>query len=70
MNLKVSNESETGLNTEFINTDSGRHMSLEHVIEQIENGNKNYTGYQTVTNPNGTTYIRSKPDGNKNNNIE
>ncbi|MDF2986854.1 MAG: hypothetical protein K0R50_2364 [Eubacterium sp.] len=70
MNLKVSNESETGLNTEFINTDSGRHMSLEHVIEQIENGNKNYTGYQTVTNQNGTTYIRSKPDGNKNNNIE
>ena len=59
MNLKVSNESETGLNTEFINTDSGRHMSLEHVIEQIENGNKNYIGYQTVTNPNGTTYIRS-----------
>lgn len=70
MNLKVSNESETGLNTEFINIDSGRHMSLEHVIEQIENGNKNYTGYQTVTNSNGTTYIRSKPDGNKNNNIE
>ncbi|NSI90572.1 DUF3892 domain-containing protein [[Clostridium] scindens] len=70
MNLKVSKQSNTGLNTEFVNTDSGRHISLEHAIRQIENGNPNYKNYQTVSLTNGTTYIRSKADGNTKNNIE
>ena len=48
MNLKVSKQSNTGLNTEFVNMDSGRHISLEHAIRQIENGNPNYKNYQTV----------------------
>ena len=70
MELKVFQESATGLNTKFVNQESGRILSLEHVITQIQNGNSNYKNYQTVTNSNGTTYVRSKPDGNTRNNIE
>lgn len=70
MNLRVSKESSSGLNTEFVNTESGRHFSLEHVITQIENGNSSYKGYQTVSLPNGTKYVRSVADGNSKNNIE
>lgn len=70
MRLKVKEESNTGLNTRFVNEESGRTMSLEHVIDQIENGNPNYNKYEKVQNPNGTVYVRSKPDGNQNNNIE
>lgn len=32
MNLKVTKQSDTGLNMEFVNVDSGRHVSLEHAI--------------------------------------
>lgn len=70
MKLKVTRQSNTGLNIEFVNTDSGRHISLEHAIRQIENGNPNYENYQTVNLSNGTTYIRSKADDSKRNNIE
>lgn len=70
MLLKVTEESGTGLNTRFVNQESGRSMSLEHVITQIDNGNPNYRNYEKVTNPNGTTYVRSKPDGSISNNIE
>lgn len=70
MNLKVSKQSNTGLNTEFVNVDSGRHISLNHAIRQIKNGNPNYKNYQTVNLTNGTTYIRSKTDGCTKNNIE
>lgn len=70
MLLKVTEESGTGLNTRFVNQESGRSMSLEHVITQIDNGNPNYRNYEKVTNPNGTTYVRSKPDGRTSNNIE
>lgn len=70
MRLKVTEESGTGLNTRFVNQESGRSMSLEHVITQIDNGNPNYRNYEKVTNPNGTTYVRSKPDGSVSNNIE
>ena len=70
MELKVTSESKSGLNKEFVNIESGRHVSLEHAISQIENGNKNYSNYQTVSKSNGTTYIRSKADGNVANNIE
>ena len=70
MRLKVKEESKTGLNTRFVNEESGRTMSLEHVITQIENGNPNYQGYEKVQNSNGTVYVRSRPDGNQKNNIE
>lgn len=70
MKLKATKQSTTGLNTEFVNIDSGRHVSLEHAIKQIEKGNPNYRQYQTVNLSNGTKYIRSKADGNERNNIE
>lgn len=70
MKLEVSKESETGLNVEFINTETGRHIPLKQAVEQIEKGNKNYEDYQVVEKSNGTTYIRSKPDGTVKNNIE
>ncbi|MCU0079194.1 DUF3892 domain-containing protein [Extibacter muris] len=70
MELKVNKESKTGLNTEFINLESGRKVSLQHAIEQIEKSNPNYKNYETVTKANGTTYVRSKADGSLKNNIE
>ena len=70
MLLKVNKESKSGLNTEFVNVESGRRISLSHAIEQIGKGNPNYSGYQTVINPSGTVYVRSKADSSKRNNIE
>ncbi len=70
MNLKVIEQSESGLITRFVNQDTGYTFSREHVIDQINNGNPNYARYHTVTNPNGTVYVRSNADGSKNNNIE
>lgn len=69
MRLKATEETSTGLNTQFKNIDSNRTFTREHVIDQINKGNPNYDNYTTVTN-NGTTYVRSKPDGNTNNNLE
>lgn len=40
MNLKVSKESGTGLNTEFVNMDTGRHIPLQQAIQQIQKGNQ------------------------------
>lgn len=70
MKLKVSKESETGLNTEFINTESGRTVKLPQAIEQVQKGNPNYKDYVVVQNHKGTTYLRSKPNGNVSDNIE
>lgn len=73
MLLKATEQSDTGLNTKFVNVESvesGRTVTLKHAIKQIENGNKNYSDYQTVRNSNGTVYIRSKADGKRSNNIE
>ena len=70
MLLKATEQSSTGLNTKFVNVESGRSVTLEHAIKQIGNGNKNYSGYQSVRNANGTVYIRSKADGKRSNNIE
>lgn len=70
MLLKAIEQSSTGLNTKFINVESGRSITLSHAIGQIENGNRSYNDYQTVRKSNGTVYIRSKADGKKGNNIE
>lgn len=70
MKLKVSKESQSGLNTEFVNVETGRHIPLEQAITQINKGNKNYKNYQVVNKSNGTSYIRSIADGSKKNNIE
>ena len=70
MNLKVSKQTKSVLNTQFVNVDSGRHISLNHAIRQIEKGNPSYSGYQTVTMNSGTKYIRSRADHSTKNNIE
>ena len=44
--------------------------TLEQAVAQISKGNKNYENYQVVNKSDGTTYIRSKADGIKKNNIE
>lgn len=70
MELKVSRESENGLNTEFINAKTGRRILLEQASVQIGKSNKNYQNYRVVNKSDGTRYIRSKADGIKKNNIE
>ena len=68
MQLKVSKESKSGLSTEFINVETGRHIPLEQAITQINRGNRNYENYQVVNRDDGISYIRSKADGVKKNN--
>lgn len=67
--LKVKEQSNTGLNTSFINLSTGRTISLNQAINQIKKGNDTYSNYHIV-NRNGINYIRSNPDRFKNNNIE
>ena len=66
----MTQETESGLNTRFINIESGRSVSREHVISQIEKGNPSYPDYHVVSNPNGSDYVRSNPDGKTKNNLE
>ncbi len=70
MLLKVLKETDTGLNIEFFNKESGRRIELNQAITQINKGNTNYKKYQVVNMANGTSYIRSKPDKSRKNNIE
>lgn len=70
MKLKVSKESETGLNMEFVNIESGRKIKLEQAIRQVEKGNPGYKNYVAVKKFSGTTYLRSKPNGSLKDNIE
>lgn len=65
--LKVIQESETGLNTRFLDTSTRRELTLNQAIRAVENGK--YPGYHVV-NRNGTRFIRSNPDGNERNNLE
>lgn len=69
-NLKMTQQTDSGLNTQFVNLNSGRHLSREHVIAQIENGNPTYSDYHVVKNPNGADFVRSNPDGKTKNNLE
>lgn len=70
MRLKKLKETSSGLNIEFVNLDSNRKITLDQAIKQIDKHNPDYKGYEKVTNDHGTTYIRSKPDNSKKNNIE
>ena len=70
MNLRVSKETDSGLNVEFVNQNSGRKIPLEHAVQQIAKDNPAYDGYGAVVKQDGTTYIRSLPDKSTRNNIE
>ncbi|MEG0090985.1 MAG: DUF3892 domain-containing protein [Oscillospiraceae bacterium] len=67
--LKASKESETGLNTQFKNINTGSSISLKQAIEQIEKGNPTYEDYH-IAHKGETKYIRSNPDSKTRNNIE
>ena len=68
--LRMTQQTESGLNTRFVNLNSGRHVSREHVIAQIKKGNPGYSDYHVVKNQNGLDYVRSNPDGKIKNNLE
>ena len=70
MKLKVIKQTSSGLNTEFVNQESGRRVTLDHAIRQIEKGNPNYSSYQSIQMKSGTKYIRSRADHSTRNNIE
>ncbi|MCL2072258.1 MAG: DUF3892 domain-containing protein [Oscillospiraceae bacterium] len=69
-NLKVSRQSKTDLNIEFVNANSNRRIPLEQVITQIKNDNPTYGNYHVSRTANGTEYVRSNPDSKVCNNIE
>ena len=64
------NTNKTGLNTSFINAKTGRTISREQALNQINKGNPTYNGYHGVTKSDGTSYVRSNPDKSHKNNIE
>jgi len=70
MKLKKVNEESSGLNIEFMDEDSGTKYSLSQVVSEIESNNPNFSAYDVIERSNGTMYIKSKPDGNLDNNIE
>lgn len=70
MNLEKLTESSTGLNTSFINSESGRPIPLEQAIRGINNNNPNYENYHVSHSANGTPYVRSNPNRKTNDNIE
>jgi len=68
--LRMAEQTASGLNTRFINTETNRTISREQAIAQIEKGNPTYSDYHVVRNPSGLDYIRSNPDGKIQNNLE
>lgn len=69
MNIKVTKQTDTGLNVEFKNAETGYRFTLDHAINQINKGNPNFDDHHIVVRD-GVTFIRSNPDKRKNNNIE
>ena len=68
-NLRMTRQTDSGLNIEFVNLNSNRRIPLQQVITQIENGNPTYNDYHVATRQ-GVKYVRSNPDSKPNNNIE
>ncbi len=69
-NLRMTQQTESGLNTDFVNINTGRPITREQAIEQIQKGNPSYSGYHVVKNQNGPDFIRSNPDPKSTNNLE
>lgn len=65
-NVKVVSETDTGLNNR-LNVD-GTVMTNNKAYTEAKKGN--VPGFVGVKNEDGTKFIRSKADGNKNNNLE
>jgi len=63
--LQVIEEGEGGRNLRFQNPETGEVLSAEEIANNIEN----YPGYHVV-HRDGQMFIRSNPDGDRNNNLE
>lgn len=64
--VSVTNETETGRNTGFVDNRTGREMSRPEFVNQIQSGN--YPNYH-VRDVNGVPTPASNPDGKKGNNL-
>ena len=64
--VKVTRESESGRNLEFVDTSTGSHMTRTQFVREIKRGN--YDDYY-VRNINGIPTPCGKPDDNKKNNL-
>lgn len=64
--VQVLNETSTGLNNKLLV--DGVKMTNNQAYKKAKSTTEGIPGYVAVNN-NGTKYIRSKPDGNKNNNL-
>lgn len=68
--LKVIEESDTGRNIEFQDTRNNHIMSDNELIGKLRTGNSTYNeDYFINYDKNGKPYVQSKPDGNKDNNL-
>ncbi len=65
--VKVTKESDSGRNQEFIDTKSGRHMGRSDFVKKIEEGN--YDDYH-VRRINGVKTPVSNPDHSEGNNLD
>lgn len=65
--VEVTKESDTGRNTNFIDTTTGATMTRAGFVKEIEKGN--YEDYH-VRKINGVKTPVSNPDGKKDNNLD
>ncbi|AAS71213.1 hypothetical protein RBB68_13305 [Leptospira interrogans] len=65
-NIKVTKESNTGLNKEFYDPSRGKSMTRGEFVEEIKNGK--YPDYH-VLDLEGKKIPRSNPDNSKRNNL-
>ncbi len=68
--LIVTKENKTGRNIEFQDVGNNRKMSNTELIKRLKTGKSIYNeDYCVKHDKNGSEYVSSKPDGNKNNNL-
>ncbi|APH42449.1 Uncharacterized protein A9P81_2875 [Leptospira interrogans serovar Copenhageni/Icterohaemorrhagiae] len=65
-NIKVTKESNTGLNKEFYDPSTAKSMTRGEFVEEIKNGK--YRDYH-VLDLEGKKFPRSNPDNSKRNNL-
>ncbi|MPW25775.1 DUF3892 domain-containing protein [Alkalibaculum sp. M08DMB] len=63
--LQVIEEGDGGRNKRFKDIETGKVLTVDQIANNIEN----YPGYHVV-HRDGQLFIRSNPDGDKNNNLE
>lgn len=65
--VRVTQETESGRNQHFVDTSTGRRMSREEFVRQIDKGN--YPAYHT-RKINGVRTPASNPDKSESNNLD